>query len=221
MSYGEWATSGVTKRASRQSSQRSVGFSRLRPVPGRTSAATVERTPFTKRPDSSVENCFASSTASFSTTATGVSGQPISSATAIRRTDRSSDRHPVELPVHRCGREQLVDPRLVGLDREHERCCKGVCRDGERRHDLRRWERLERCLVEQPERPLTCQAARALTPIHQARVMYSPERVSTFMRSPWLMNKRHLENEAGLERRRLASAGHPVALDSGLGRRRR
>ena len=50
-----------------------------------------------------------------------------------------------------------------------------------------------------------------------ARVMYSPERVSTFSLSPVLTNSGHLHDEPGLERRRLARAGHPVALDARFG----
>lgn len=46
---------------------------------GRTFFAIVERMPFTKRPDSSVEKVFANSTASFNTTAVGTSERLINS----------------------------------------------------------------------------------------------------------------------------------------------
>ena len=47
--------------------------------------------------------------------------------------------------------------------------------------------------------------------------MYSPERVSTLMRSPGLTNSGTCDDQAGLERGRLAGARHAVALDAGLG----
>ena len=52
--------------------------------------------------------------------------------------------------------------------------------------------------------------------IAHARVRYSPVRVST-LTVAGVHEQRHLHDDAGLERRRLAGARHPVALDAGLG----
>ena len=56
---------------------------------GRAVFATAARTPLTKRPESSVENLFANSTASSITTAIGTSRREVNSNMARRRMARS------------------------------------------------------------------------------------------------------------------------------------
>ena len=63
------------------------------------SPASAASTPLTKRPESSVENRLASSTASSMTTATGTSGRSASSKAAMRSTVRSIDRHALQRPA--------------------------------------------------------------------------------------------------------------------------
>ena len=94
--------------------------------------------PLTKRPESSVENREASSTASAITTPVGTSGRATSSYGA------HAQRGPVERPA--CARastprrsaEQLVDPGAVLVDRRHQRDGERVGGDGQARRAPRR-----------------------------------------------------------------------------------
>ncbi len=163
----------------------------------------VERIPLTKRPDSSVEYSLASSTASSITTArrrpVGVEqlgdGQPQHNAV--------DHGHAVERPAHRGPGDAAVRLLPGGDGVLDEGPHVRVGRDGKGVDDLERPLALELGLVEQGERALALLVAgggvghvrlvpssargcggSARRPGRQARVRYSPERVSTLITSP-------------------------------------
>ena len=91
--------------------------------------------------------------------------------------------HPGDRPAFGEPPEQIVDPVTVRVDGLHERRREVVRRDRELGQDLSPGGSLGFGFVEQAERSFPSRP-----PLggegHQALVMYSPERVSTLMRSP-------------------------------------
>ena len=106
--------------------------------PGLTSAAIVDRMPLTKRPDSSVEYSFTSSTASSITTATGGPSGLEHLGHGEAQHDPVDDRHALEGPAHGGGADPAIG-LVPGGDRlRDEGAHEGVGRDGQRVDDLQR-----------------------------------------------------------------------------------
>ena len=116
--------------------------------------------------------------------------------------------------------QQRVDLVVVLLDAAHEllartrRAAPAARRAASSTREVAHLE-----LVAEAERPLPrfAAASPSTAVARQARARYSPVRVSTLMRLARLDEQRHLHDEPGLERRRLAGARHAVALHAGLG----
>ena len=92
-----------------------------------------ESSPFTKRPESLVEYCFASSTASVIATAVGHVGAPRQLVGADAQQRAVDDRHALERPVLGELRDDRVDLLVMLVDAEHEALRVLVGRDREAR----------------------------------------------------------------------------------------
>ena len=123
---------------------------------GRTASAIRDSSPFTKRPESFVEYCFASSTASVIDGRGRDVGHPAQLEGADAQQRAVEHRHPFERPVLGVLADHRVDLVAVRFDAEHELLRVLVGCDGEFCQQRRAREIALLALVGEAERSLSC-----------------------------------------------------------------